>query len=83
VFFKDNHRFDDPDRPIQAQGLTEVHMPVVEDWAWIGERAIILPGRHIGKGAIVGAGSVVTHDVPAYEIVGGNPARSIGKRRQA
>src|ERR1019366_9015146 len=43
VFLKDNHRFDDPTRPIQSQGLSDVAVPVVEDGAWIGERAIILP----------------------------------------
>jgi maltose O-acetyltransferase len=80
VFLKDNHQYDDPRVPIQSQGLTEIALPIVEDWAWIGERAIILPGRRIGKGAIVGAGAVVTRDVPEYEIVGGNPASTIGQR---
>lgn len=46
-------------------------------------RAIILFGRRIGKGAIVDAGAVVTRDVAPYEIVGGNPARSIGSRLRA
>jgi maltose O-acetyltransferase len=77
---KDNHRYDDPSRSIGVQGITEPSLPVVEDDAWIGERAIILPGRRIGRGAIVGAGAVVTRDVDAYEIVGGNPARPIGSR---
>jgi len=43
--------------------------------AWIGFNAIILKGVTIGEGAIVGAGSVVTHDVPPYTVVGGNPAQ--------
>ena len=51
---------------------------VIDDDAWIGAGAIILPGIHIGKGAIVGAGSIVTHDVKPYSIVAGNPAREIG-----
>jgi maltose O-acetyltransferase len=42
---------------------------------WIGGRAIVLCGVHIGDGAVVGAGSVVTRDVPAYALVAGNPAR--------
>ena len=45
--------------------------------AWIGARAIILKGITIGEGAIVGAGSVVTKNVPAWTIVGGNPAKII------
>ena len=47
---------------------------------WIGHGAIILPGRSIGTGAVVAAGAVVTKDVPAYTIVGGNPARPIRRR---
>ncbi len=45
--------------------------------AWIGARSIILKGVTIGEGAIIGAGSVVTSDVPPFTIVGGNPARVI------
>lgn len=47
---------------------------VIEDDAWIGASVIILRGVHIGTGAIVGAGSVVTKDVPPYALVAGNPA---------
>ena len=50
---------------------------VIEDNVWIGINSTILPGVRIGYGAIVGAGSVVTKDVPAMTIVAGNPARII------
>ena len=51
----------------------------IEDKVWIGGGAIILPGVTVGQGAIVGAGSVVTKNVEAYDRVAGNPARSIMK----
>ena len=50
---------------------------VIEDNVWIGINSTILPGLRIGNGAVVGAGSVVTKDVPAMTIVAGNPARII------
>ena len=49
----------------------------VEEDAWLGAGAVILPDVTIGEGAVVGANSVVTKDVPAYSIVGGVPARKI------
>ena len=52
---------------------------VIEDKVWIGINSTILPGVKVGYGAIVGAGSVVTKDVPAMTIVAGNPARIIKK----
>ncbi|MCI0922716.1 CatB-related O-acetyltransferase [Sphingobacterium rhinopitheci] len=54
---------------------------IIEDDVWIGDNAIILPGvNRIGRGAIVGAGSVVTKDVPPYSIVAGNPCKFIRMR---
>jgi len=53
----------------------------IEDYAWIGHRAIIMPGVRIGRGAVVGAGAVVTRDVPALAIVAGVPAKEISQRR--
>ena len=53
---------------------------IIEDDVWIGYGAIIFTGITIHRGAMIAAGSVVTHDVPAYTIVAGNPARAIGKR---
>ena len=47
---------------------------------WIGQNAVILPGVHIGDGAIVGANSVVGSDIDPYTIVVGNPARILRKR---
>ncbi|MBI2008292.1 acyltransferase [Candidatus Amesbacteria bacterium] len=52
----------------------------ISDYVFIGPRAIILPGVKIGKGAIIGAGAVVTKDIPDFAIVGGIPAKVIGER---
>lgn len=53
---------------------------VIEDDVWIGSNAVVLSGVKIGRGAVIGAGAVVTKDVESYTIVGGNPARVIRKR---
>lgn len=53
---------------------------VVDDDVWIGTNSLILSGVHIGKGAVVGAGSVVTKDVPPFAVVGGVPAKVIKYR---
>lgn len=61
-------------RPLYVKGSV-----IIEDNVWIGERVCILSGVHIGKGAIIAANAVVTHDVPAACIVGGVPAKIIKK----
>jgi acetyltransferase-like isoleucine patch superfamily enzyme len=63
----------------QQRKMTEKDVApiVIEDHVWIGMNSIILKGVHIGKGAVVAAGSVVTKDVPSMAIVGGNPAKLI------
>lgn len=74
-----NHKYSDLNTPIRQQG----HKPgyiIIEDDVWIGANAVVLPGVKIGKGAIVGAGAVVTKDVKTYSIVGGVPARWISTR---
>lgn len=53
---------------------------VIEDNVWIGNRVIILPGVHIGEGAIIQAGSVVVKDIPKYAIAGGHPAKVFSSR---
>ena len=54
---------------------------IIENDVWIGRNAIIMPGIKIGKGSIVGAGSVVTNDVESFSVVGGVPAKLIKKRK--
>jgi acetyltransferase-like isoleucine patch superfamily enzyme len=62
------------DLPIVKTDL-EVKTVRIEDWADVGTGAVVLPGVTVGRGAIVGAGSVVTRDVPPFAIVAGAPAR--------
>lgn len=73
------HEFGDCDKPIQKQGLTYGKIKI-EDDAWIGAGSVVLQGLTIGRGAVVGAGSVVTRSVPPYAIVIGNPARIVKYR---
>ena len=80
IVFTYNHEYHSLSVPMNQQGSQEIKPVVIEDDCWIGARVIILPGRHIGRGAIIGAGAVVTKDVPEYAIVGGNPARIVGSR---
>ncbi|MGE0628508.1 MAG: acyltransferase [Hyphomicrobiaceae bacterium] len=70
VFIMDNNQHDIMDRT----RTPESYPVVLEDNVWIGAHAIILPGVRIGRNSVVGAGSVVKHDVPANCVVAGNPA---------
>lgn len=66
---------------ITSEGFDPIYGDVeIDDYVFIGPRAIILPGVKIGKGAIVAAGAVVTSEVKPFEIVGGVPAKVIGER---
>lgn len=75
------HSFDNPYEPIGSGApLQDTPLEICED-VWIGARAIVLPGcKKIGAHSIIGAGAVVTKNVPEYAIVGGNPARVIRMR---
>lgn len=75
-----NHEFEDPNTWIHDQGVRDRKPVVIGDDVWIGANSIILPGINIGKGAIIGAGSVVTKDLPPFAIAVGNPARVIRQR---
>lgn len=80
VFVTDHdHGFLDPNLPVSHQPLI-VAPTRVEDWAWLGENAVILKGVTIGRGAVIGANSVVTRDIPPFAIAAGVPARVIGMR---
>ncbi|NLF14960.1 MAG: acyltransferase [Anaerolineaceae bacterium] len=74
-----NHTFAHRDVPIRAQP-TEGKPIVVEDDVWLGASAIVLGGVTIGRGSVVGAGSVVTRSLPPYSIARGVPAQIVGVR---
>ncbi len=75
-----NHRIDRVDVPMNRQGFGDYHPVVIEDDVWIGANVTIMPGVRVGTGSVLAAGSVVVHDVPAYSIVGGVPARVLKTR---
>jgi acetyltransferase-like isoleucine patch superfamily enzyme len=54
----------------------------IDDYVWIGARATLLPGVTLGKGAVIGAGAVVTKDVAEFTIAAGVPAKPIGQRNR-
>lgn len=74
--FSENHNYERSDKLIRLQGETRKAI-VIEDDVWIGANATILAGVHIGKHSVIGAGAVVTKDIPSNSVYAGNPARSI------
>jgi len=64
---------------VPLEGVTKGGIEVGSD-VWLGTRVIVTPGVHVGDGAVIGAGSVVTRDVPPYSISAGTPARHIRDR---
>lgn len=75
------HKFDDITIPMCQQSNSERKEVIIGDDVWIGTRVIIMPGVKIGNGVIIGAGAVVTKDVPDYAVVGGVPAKIIKYRK--
>jgi acetyltransferase-like isoleucine patch superfamily enzyme len=74
-----NHNMKDINTPMQLQGDSSKGI-IIEDDVWIGANSVILDGVKVGKGAVVGAGSVVTKDVESNTIVAGNPCKLLRKR---
>lgn len=74
-----SHVFEDVSVPINAQGMVGKGVRIGDD-TWIGTNVVVLDGVTIGQGAIVGAGSVVTRDVPEYGIAVGSPAKVVRYR---
>ena len=81
IIYTRNHAFEQVDIPMRKQGFSEVKPVIIDDDVWIGGRVTILPGVHIGRGAVIGAAAVVTKDVPKYAVVAGNPAKVLKFRK--
>ena len=77
-----NHEYRDRNTNINDQGFMESRGGIViEDDVWIGANVVLLDGAVVRRGAVIGAGSVVRHELPAYSINVGVPAKTIGYRK--
>ena len=71
-----NHNYEDPSKAISEQGVST--MPIkIENDVWIGANSVVLPGVQIGNHSVIGAGSIITKDIPPYSVAVGNPARIV------
>ncbi|MBW4516007.1 MAG: acyltransferase [Timaviella obliquedivisa GSE-PSE-MK23-08B] len=77
--YANNHIFTDRSRPMMLQGATTEGI-VIEDDCWLGTGVRVLDGVRIGRGSVIGAGAVVTKDIPSYSIAVGVPAKVIRTR---
>ena len=73
IILTDNHNYEGETIPYDKKYIYKD--VVIDDFVWIGSRVTILPGTHIGEGAIIQAGAVVHGEIPPYAIAGGNPAK--------
>ena len=70
-----SHRYDDPDRPVPWQGFTSKGPTRIGANCWLGAHAVVTSGVCVGERCVIGAGSVVTHDLPPFSVAAGAPAR--------
>ena len=78
VYITDHdHDYSNPEDPVVSNKKLYVAPVVIEDFAWIGERAMILKGVRVGSHSIIGAGSIVTKDVPPFCVAVGSPAKVV------
>lgn len=82
IMYSYSHAHDRLDIPMDQQGFEDSTPIHIGDDVWIGARVIVLPGVKIGSHCIIGAGAVVTKDVPDYAIVGGVPAKVLRYRTE-
>lgn len=80
IFYTSNHKHDRTDIHMIEQGMTKPRKIIVEDDIWFGSRVIVLPSVTIGKGSVIGTGTVVTKSIPPYSVVVGNPGKIVKNR---
>lgn len=82
LIYTQNHKFSDVYRNMDEQGFDDLKEVHIGDNVWIGARVIILPGVNIGEGSVIGAGAVVSKDVPPFSVFVGNPGRVVKYRKE-
>lgn len=81
IIYTTRHNDDRLDIPMRQQGMKEVMPVTIGNDVWIGGRVIILPGVTIGDGCIIGAGAIVTKDIPPHSVAVGVPAKVVRQRK--
>ena len=80
VYISDHiHRYADTDQPILSQGVDKIAPVLIRRGAWLGQNVVVCPGVTIGRGAVVGANSVVNTDIPDRCVAVGAPARVVNE----
>jgi acetyltransferase-like isoleucine patch superfamily enzyme len=80
VYISDHiHEYGDASLPILSQGVTKIEPVLIKRGAWLGQNVVICPGVTVGRGAVVGANSVVNADIPDFSVAVGSPARVVKK----
>lgn len=82
TIYSRTHNFNNDLKALPFDDVVWCAPVIIDDYVWIGANVIILPGVRIGKGVIIGAGSVVPKNIPDYAIAVGNPAKVVGYRNK-
>lgn len=81
IIYTTGHCHNNVDIPMIQQGMLKIKPVTIGNDVWIGTRVIVMPGISIGNGVIIGAGAVVTKDVPDYAVAVGVPAKVVKYRK--
>ena len=78
VYISDHiHRYTQTNQPVMDQGVEKIKPVLIKKGSWLGQNVVVCPGVTIGTGAVIGANSVVTQDVPDFSVAAGAPARVV------